>query len=97
LPVTAAAPIVPAPQIRSIATAPANVMLRPEAMPEPELAPQPEVALTPPPEATPTVAPPSQRRTVKKPNREVKMGTPNRRSGCIPGYDSSGAQTRPCG
>jgi hypothetical protein len=97
LPMTAAAPIAPAPQIRSISTAPANVMLRPEAMPEPELAPQPEVALTPPPEATPTVAPPSQRRTVKKPNREVKMGTPNRRSGCIPGYDSSGAQTRPCG
>jgi hypothetical protein len=101
LPVAAAAPIAPAPQIRSISTAPATVMLQPEAMPQPELAPQPEVTpqpeLTPPPEAKPTVAPPSQRRTGKKPNREVKMGTSNRRSGCIPGYDSSGAQTRPCG
>jgi hypothetical protein len=97
LPMTDAAPIAPAPQIRSIATAPATAMLQPEAMPEPELAPQPEVALTPPPEVKPAVAPPSQRRTVKKPNRDVRMGTSNRRSGCIPGYDSSGAQTRPCG
>ena len=97
LPVTAAAPIAPAPQIRSISTAPATVMLPPEAMPQPELAPQPEVALTPPPETKPVVAPPAQRRTVKKPNHDVRMGTSNRRSGCIPGYDSSGAQTRPCG
>jgi hypothetical protein len=98
LPMTAAAPIAPAPQIRSISTAPANVMLQPEAMPQPELAPQPEVALTPPPEAKPTVAPPVQRRTVKKPNRDVRTGTSNRRgAGCIPGYDGSGAQTRPCG
>jgi hypothetical protein len=97
LPMTAAVPIAPAPQIRSIATVPATAMLQPEAMPEPELAPQPEVALTPPPEAKPAVAPPSQRRTVKKPNRDARMGTSNRRSGCIPGYDSSGAQTRPCG
>jgi hypothetical protein len=98
LPMAAAAPIAPAPHIRNIAIAPANVMLQPEAMPEPELAPPPEVALTPPPEAKPTVAPPSQRRTVKKPNREVRTGTSNRRgAGCIPGYDGSGAQTRPCG
>jgi hypothetical protein len=96
LPMTAAAPIAPAPQIRSISTAPATVMLQPEAMPQPELAPQPEVALTPPPEAKPVVAPPSQRRTGKKPNREVKVGSQNRRA-CIPAYDSSGAQTRPCG
>jgi hypothetical protein len=99
LPVAAAAPIVPAPAIRSISTAPANVMLQPEAMPQPGLAPQPEVVpqpeLTPPPEAKPT---PSQRRTGKKPNRDVRTGTSNRRgAGCIPGYDGSGAQTRPCG
>jgi hypothetical protein len=88
LPMTAAAP-----------SAPASVMLQPEATPQPELAPQPEVALTPPPETKPTVAPPSQRRTSnKKPNRDVRVGTSNRpRSGCIPAYDSSGAQTRPCG
>jgi hypothetical protein len=102
LPMAAAAPIAPAPHIRTISTAPANVMLQPEAMPQPELAPQPEVApqpeLIPPPEAKPTVAPPAQRRTVKKPNRDVRMGTSNRRgAGCIPGYDGSGAQTRPCG
>jgi hypothetical protein len=98
LPVTAAAPIAPAPQIRSIATVPATAVLQPEAMPEPELAPQPEVALTPPPETKPVVAPPSQRRTVKKPTRDVRTGSSNRRSaGCIPGYDGSGAQTRPCG
>jgi|EndMetStandDraft_8_1072994.scaffolds.fasta_scaffold38502_3 hypothetical protein len=107
LPMAAAAPISPAPidpgpHIRSIPTAPANVMLRPEAMPQPELVPQPEVApqpeLTQPPEAKPTVAPPSQRRTGKKPNRDVRTGTSNRRgAGCIPGYDGSGAQTRPCG
>ncbi len=107
VPVAAAGPIAPAPidprpHTRSISTAPANVMLQPEAMPQPELAPQPEVApqpeLTPPPEAKPAVAPPAQRRTGKKPNRDVRTGTSNRRgAGCIPGYDGSGAQTRPCG
>ena len=97
LPVAAGAPIAPEPRITSISTTPATVMLQPEATAEPELAPQPEVALTQPPEAKPTVAPPAQRRTVKKPNRDVRMGTSNRRSGCIPAYDSSGAQTRPCG
>jgi hypothetical protein len=102
LPMAAAVPIAPAPHIRSISTAPANVMLQPEATPQPELTPQPEVApqpeLTPPPAAKPTVAPPSQRRTGKKPNRDVRTGTSNRRgAGCIPGYDGSGAQTRPCG
>jgi hypothetical protein len=100
LPVTAVAPIAPAPQIRSISTAPATVMLQPEAMPQPELAPEPEVApqpeLTAPPAAKP-IAPPAQRRTVKKPTRDVRVGTSNRRSACIPAYDSSGAQTRPCG
>lgn len=94
----ASAPIDPGPQVRSISTAPANVMLQPEAMPQPELAPQPEVApqpeLIPPPEAKPTA--PAQRRTGKKPSREIKMGSQNRRA-CIPAYDSSGAQTRPCG
>src|SRR5262245_13092392 len=94
LPITPAAPIAPAPQIGSISTAPATAVLQPEAMPEPELAPEPEVPpqpeLTPPPAAKPT--PPAQRRTSKKPSREVKMGSQNRRA-CIPAYDSSGAQT----
>ena len=107
LPTAAAGPIAPAPidpgpRIRSVPTVPANVMLRPESMPQPELAPQPEAMpqpeLTPPPEAKPAVAPPSQRRTGKKPHRDVRTGTSNRRgAGCIPGYDGSGAQTRPCG
>ena len=35
---------------------------------------------------------------VVKPNREVKMESPKPRTApCIPAYDSSGAQTRPCG
>ena len=52
----------------------------------------------PEPELKPTItAPPSQPRTAKRPNREVKIESPKRRSvSCIPGYDSSGAQTRPC-
>ena len=52
---------------------------------------------TPEPELKPTItAPPS--RTAKRPNREVRIDIPRRRSAaCIPGYDSSGAQTRPCG
>jgi hypothetical protein len=52
----------------------------------------------PEPELKPTItAPPSQLRTAKRPNREVKIESPKRRSvACIPGYDSSGAQTRPC-
>jgi hypothetical protein len=54
---------------------------------------------TPEPELQPTMtAPPSQPRTAKRPNREVKIEIPKRRvAPCIPGYDSSGAQTRPCG
>jgi hypothetical protein len=54
---------------------------------------------TPEPELKPTVAaPPSHPRTAKRPNREVKLESPKRRvAPCIPGYDSSGAQTRPCG
>src|SRR5262245_30564962 len=53
----------------------------------------------PEPEPQPTItAPPSQPRTAKRPNREVKIESPKRRvAPCIPGYDSSGAQTRPCG
>ena len=52
---------------------------------------------TPEPELKPMItAPPS--RTAKRPNREVRMDIPRRRgAACIPGYDSSGAQTRPCG
>jgi hypothetical protein len=54
---------------------------------------------TPEPELQPTItAPSSQPRTGKRPNREVKIEIPKRRvAPCIPGYDSSGAQTRPCG
>ena len=55
----------------------------------------------------PTVTPPSQAHTAKRPKREVRMESakrPNARMespkrrivACIPGYDSSGAQTRPC-
>jgi hypothetical protein len=52
---------------------------------------------TPEPELKPTItAPPS--RTARRPNREVRIDIPRRRAAaCIPGYDSSGAQTRPCG
>ena len=50
---------------------------------------------TPEPEPTAT-APPSH--TAKRPNRAVRIDIPRRRgAACIPGYDSSGAQTRPCG
>ena len=54
---------------------------------------------TPEPELKPTIAaPPSQPRTAKRPNREVRIDSPKQRgAACIPGYDSSGAQTRPCG
>ena len=52
---------------------------------------------TPEPELKRT-APPSQPRTAKRPNREVRIDSPKRwGAACIPGYDSSGAQTRPCG
>jgi hypothetical protein len=82
------------PRTRTVSTAPAALALPPEPMPEPEVLP--ETVLAPPPALKP--APPPQRRTNKKPNREVKIGTSNRRSApCIPAYDSSGAQTRPCG
>jgi hypothetical protein len=51
---------------------------------------------TPEPELKPTItAPPS--RTAKRPNRDVRIDIPRRGTACIPGYDSSGAQTRPCG
>jgi hypothetical protein len=54
---------------------------------------------TPEPGLQPTItAPPSQPRTARRPNREVKIEIPKRRvAPCIPGYDSSGAQTKPCG
>jgi len=51
---------------------------------------------TPEPGLEPTItAPPS--RTAKRPNRDVRIDIPRRATACIPGYDSSGAQTRPCG
>jgi hypothetical protein len=61
--------------------------------PEPETTgrstPQPELARAPAPVAT---SPPKM-----KPRREVKAQYPTlKRSACIPGYDSSGAQTSPC-
>jgi hypothetical protein len=53
--------------------------------PQPELAPAPAPVATSPPKAT------------RKPRRDVKAERPTlKRSACIPGYDSSGAQTRPC-
>ena len=53
---------------------------------------------TPEPELKPTVTAPSRPRTSKRVNREVRIESPRRRgAACIPGYDSSGAQTRPCG
>jgi hypothetical protein len=70
---------------------------------------EPEPAMTarstPEPELKPTVTAPSQphadnrsHRKAKRPNREVKMESPKRQGApCIPGYDSAGAQTRPCG
>jgi hypothetical protein len=53
---------------------------------------------TPEPKLKPTIAAPhSQPRTAKRPNREVRIDSPKQRgAACIPGYDSSGAQTRPC-
>jgi hypothetical protein len=52
---------------------------------------------TPEPDVKPAVAAPSRPR-LKRPHREVGMESPKRRgAACIPAYDSSGAQTRPCG
>jgi hypothetical protein len=52
----------------------------------------------PEPELKPMVTAPFQPRTSKRPNREVRIESPKRRGAvCIPAYDSSGAQTRPCG
>jgi hypothetical protein len=89
-----AAAVDPAPRTKTVLMAPPELALPPEPMPEPEVAPP--TVLTPPPAAKPA-APPSQRRTHKKPSREVRIGTSNRRTACIPAYDSSGAQTKPCG
>jgi hypothetical protein len=67
-----------------------------ESAPQPELTPAPELA--PRPELHPTVTAPSQPRSGRRLNRDVKIESSKRRSGpCIPGYDASGAQTRPCG
>src|SRR5262249_20628686 len=53
---------------------------------------------TPESELKPTATTPSRPRTAKQPHREVKIDNPKpRNAACIPGYDSSGAQTRPCG
>ena len=52
------------------------------------------------PELKPTVTAPSQPRISKRPNRvvRIRIESPQRRgAACIPAYDSSGAQTRPCG
>ena len=71
------------------------VPIIPVAAIEPE--PQTTGRSTPQPELQPTVTAPSQPYTGKRPNREVKMESPKRRgAACIPAYDSSGAQTRPC-
>jgi hypothetical protein len=63
------------------------------------IAPEPETRgrSIPQPELQPTVTAPAPPNTGKRPNREVRMESPNRRgTACIPAYDSSGAQTRPC-
>jgi hypothetical protein len=62
--------------------------------------PEPETTgrSTPQPELKPTVTAPSRPHTGKRPNRDVRMESPKpRAAACIPAYDSSGAQTRPCG
>jgi hypothetical protein len=76
--------------------APVEQPIAPAALIDPE--PATTARSTPESELKPTIAaPPSQPRTAKRPNREVKIESPKRRSvPCIPGYDSSGAQTRPC-
>jgi hypothetical protein len=89
LPMTAVVPIAPPSQTMGLS------MPQPQLAPEPEPAPPPELA--PAPEVHPTVTAPSQPRTGRRPNREVKIESPKRRAPCIPAYDSSGAQTRPCG
>ena len=80
--------------------------IAPVALSEPESTTT--IRSTPEPEQLkPTVTPPSQAHTAKRPKREVRMESakrPNARMespkrrivACIPGYDSSGAQTRPC-
>ena len=73
-----------------------------------ELEPTTTGRSTPEPEQlNPTVTAPSQTAKrpkrprivqARQPSREVRVESPTRRSAaCIPGYDSSGAQTRPCG
>jgi hypothetical protein len=61
--------------------------------------PEPGVRSTPEPELKPTItAPRSRPRTAKRPYHEITIESPKRRgAACIPGYDSAGAQTRPCG
>ena len=45
----------------------------------------------------PTVTAPSQPHPAKRLQRNVRVENPKRRTAaCIPGYDSSGPQTRPC-
>ena len=45
----------------------------------------------------PTVIAPSKPHTAMRPKRNVRVENPKRQTvACIPGYDSSGAQTRPC-
>jgi hypothetical protein len=77
--------------------APVEQPIAPAALIDPE--PATTGRSTPEPELKPTIAaPPSQPRTAKRPNREVRIDSPKRRvAACIPGYDSSGAQIRPCG
>ena len=52
---------------------------------------------TPEPELKPTITAPARPRIGKRPNREVRESPKPRGAACIPAYDSSGAQTRPCG
>jgi hypothetical protein len=49
------------------------------------------------PEPKPTVSTQPRAHERKKTKREIKTVSKPRESTCIPAYDSSGAQTRPCG
>jgi hypothetical protein len=92
----AALPIAPVVAIAPESRTTGSSMLQLEPAPQPELKPSPELA--PQPELRPTLTAPSQPRSGRRPNRDVKIESSKRRSGpCIPGYDGSGAQTRPCG
>jgi hypothetical protein len=65
-------------------------LMEPESTTSVHSSPEPE-------QTKPTVTARSKPTMAKRPKREDRVQTPKRRiAACIPGYDSSGAQTRPC-